>query len=263
MRILGLDHGTTRIGVATSDETGVIASPVCHWKAEPFEEMLAELKRFIADRSVGLIVVGMPRNMDGTYGESAARVREWLRPGVPVFKKTDSTLRGNIAAELGALGVVTDVSSKASVDALADQTYSRFGRADIVFNNAGVAVGGPTIEMTHADWEWLMAVNLWGPIHGVEAFVPRMVEAAGSARNTRDRGHVLEGLAVALANIDEFIAIIRNAPTPPVAKAELMTRSWDSKLVREMLTRSRADGDRKSTRLNSSHVALSRMPSSA
>jgi DNA gyrase subunit A len=53
---------------------------------------------------------------------------------------------------------------------------------------------------------------------------------------------VLEGLAVALANIDEFIAIIRNAPTPPVAKAALMTRSWDSKLVREMLTRSRMDG---------------------
>ena len=61
-------------------------------------------------------------------------------------------------------------------------------------------------------------------------------------RKARDRGHVLEGLAVALANIDEFIAIIRNAPTPPVAKAELMLRSWDSKLVREMLTRTRADG---------------------
>jgi DNA gyrase subunit A len=61
-------------------------------------------------------------------------------------------------------------------------------------------------------------------------------------RKARDRGHVLEGLAVALGNIDEFISIIRNAPTPPVAKAELMTRSWASKLVREMLTRSRADG---------------------
>jgi DNA gyrase subunit A len=61
-------------------------------------------------------------------------------------------------------------------------------------------------------------------------------------RKARERGHVLEGLAVALANIDEFIAIIRNAPTPPVAKTELMSRSWDSKLVREMLTRSRADG---------------------
>ncbi len=61
-------------------------------------------------------------------------------------------------------------------------------------------------------------------------------------RKARERGHVLEGLAVALANIDEFIAIIRNAPTPPVAKAELLTKSWDSKLVREMLTRTREDG---------------------
>ena len=61
-------------------------------------------------------------------------------------------------------------------------------------------------------------------------------------RKARERGHVLEGLAVALANIDEFIAIIRSAPTPPVAKVELMNRRWDSKLVREMLTRTRADG---------------------
>lgn len=56
-------------------------------------------------------------------------------------------------------------------------------------------------------------------------------------RKARDRGHVLEGLAVALANIDEFIAIIKAAPTPPVAKAELMMRAWDSSLVREMLSR--------------------------
>ena len=61
-------------------------------------------------------------------------------------------------------------------------------------------------------------------------------------RKARERGHVLEGLAVALANIDDFIAIIRNAPTPPVAKAELMLRPWDSTLVREMLTRTRVDG---------------------
>ncbi len=61
-------------------------------------------------------------------------------------------------------------------------------------------------------------------------------------RKARERGHVLEGLAVALANIDEFIAIIRNAPTPPVAKSELMARSWDSALVRSLLTRAREDG---------------------
>jgi len=56
-------------------------------------------------------------------------------------------------------------------------------------------------------------------------------------RKARERGHVLEGLAVALANIDDFIAIIRAAPTPPVAKSELMSRAWDSSTVREMLAR--------------------------
>jgi DNA gyrase subunit A len=61
-------------------------------------------------------------------------------------------------------------------------------------------------------------------------------------RKARERGHVLEGLAVALANIDEFIAIIRNAPTPPVAKTELMSKPWDSQLVRTMLTRAKTDG---------------------
>jgi DNA gyrase subunit A len=60
-------------------------------------------------------------------------------------------------------------------------------------------------------------------------------------KEARKRGHVLEGLAVALANIDEFIAIIKAAPTPPVAKTALMARAWDSSLVREMLTRSGTD----------------------
>jgi DNA gyrase subunit A len=60
-------------------------------------------------------------------------------------------------------------------------------------------------------------------------------------RKARERGHVLEGLAVALANIDEFIAIIKAAPTPPIAKQELMARPWDSSLVREMLSRAESE----------------------
>ncbi len=61
-------------------------------------------------------------------------------------------------------------------------------------------------------------------------------------RKARERGHVLEGLAVALANIDEFIAIIKAAPTPPIAKQELMNKAWDSSLVREMLKRTGEEG---------------------
>jgi DNA gyrase subunit A len=60
-------------------------------------------------------------------------------------------------------------------------------------------------------------------------------------RKARERGHVLEGLAVALANIDEFIETIKASPTPPVAKAALMSKSWDSAMVREMLSRAQGE----------------------
>src|ERR1700744_4793763 len=60
-------------------------------------------------------------------------------------------------------------------------------------------------------------------------------------KKARERGHGLEGQAVALANIDEFIKVIKESPTPPVAKTALMSRSWDSPLVREMISRAAAD----------------------
>ena len=88
------------------------------------------------------------------------------------------------ADELGAEAVVCDVSDKAAVDALADRAFERFGAVHLVFNNAGVAVAGPLWEMTHEDWRWTIDVDLWGPIHGVEAFLPRMVAQ-------RQGGHVL------------------------------------------------------------------------
>jgi DNA gyrase subunit A len=63
-------------------------------------------------------------------------------------------------------------------------------------------------------------------------------------RKARDRGHVLEGLAVALANVDDMIAIIKAAPTPPEAKKELMARSWNSPVVEEMLKRAAMEASR-------------------
>jgi NAD(P)-dependent dehydrogenase (short-subunit alcohol dehydrogenase family) len=79
------------------------------------------------------------------------------------------------AAELGALGVHCDVTDLHSMQHLADQAFDTFGAVHIVFNNAGVALEGPIVEMTHADWQWTLDVNLWGPIHGVEAFLARMI----------------------------------------------------------------------------------------
>ena len=77
-------------------------------------------------------------------------------------------------------------------------------------------------------------------------------------RKARERGHVLEGLAVALANIDEFIETIKASPTPPVAKAALMSKSWDSSMVREMLARAEgeAPGGREAFRPEGLHKSF-------
>lgn len=72
-------------------------------------------------------------------------------------------------------GVVCDVGRLADVENLADVAFARMGAVHIVFHNAGVAIGGPMSQMKHSDWEWLVRVNLWGPIHGVETFLPRMI----------------------------------------------------------------------------------------
>jgi len=73
------------------------------------------------------------------------------------------------------VGIPTDVSDKAAVDHVAAVCDDRFGGVDIVYLNAGVGTSGPTVEATHDDWRWVIGVNLWGPIHGVEAFLPRLV----------------------------------------------------------------------------------------
>ena len=78
MRILALDHGTKRIGVAVSDELKLIAQPLEFVPAEPFPAFLARLKTLLAEKEVELVLVGMPRNMNGTYGPAAAKVEEFI-----------------------------------------------------------------------------------------------------------------------------------------------------------------------------------------
>lgn len=78
MRILALDHGTVRIGVAVSDELRMIASPLEQIPAEPFGDLLARLKTLIREKEVELILVGLPRNMDGSYGPAALKVQEFV-----------------------------------------------------------------------------------------------------------------------------------------------------------------------------------------
>ena len=78
MRILALDHGTKRIGVAVSDETKTIAQPLEFIPPEPFAGFLDRLKQLIREKEVELILIGLPRNMDGSYGQAAEKVQTFV-----------------------------------------------------------------------------------------------------------------------------------------------------------------------------------------
>jgi len=78
VRILAIDHGTRRIGIAVSDELKMIAQPLEFIPAEPWEAFLARLKELLQEKDVELILVGMPRNMDGSHGPAAAKVQRFI-----------------------------------------------------------------------------------------------------------------------------------------------------------------------------------------
>ena len=74
------------------------------------------------------------------------------------------------------LGIVVDVSDREQVAHLADETYNRFGKANILCNNAGVYSGAPIQLATLADWDWVLGLNQFGVIYGVSSFLPRMLK---------------------------------------------------------------------------------------
>ncbi len=84
------------------------------------------------------------------------------------------------------LTVRTDVSKASDVETLAEQAFKTFGGVHILCNNAGVAPGGVIWEVSEKDWQWTLGVNVWGVIHGIRAFVPRMIaqDAEGHVVNT-------------------------------------------------------------------------------
>ncbi|QBD74940.1 SDR family NAD(P)-dependent oxidoreductase [Ktedonosporobacter rubrisoli] len=74
------------------------------------------------------------------------------------------------------LAIPTDVSQAAEVETLARKAFETYSEVHLLFNNAGVGAGKTAWESTLADWEWVLGVNLWGVIHGIHFFVPRMLE---------------------------------------------------------------------------------------
>ena len=123
MRILALDHGTKRVGVAVSDETKTIAQPLEYILTEPFAPFLERLKKLIVEKEVEIILVGMPRNMDGSYGPAAQKVETFvavLRGAITVPIKTlDERLTTAQANRVLIQGNVRRDKRKENVDKMA------------------------------------------------------------------------------------------------------------------------------------------------
>ena len=123
MRILALDHGSKRIGVAVSDETKTIAQPLEFVLAEPFDKFLARLKAIIQEKQVELLLVGMPRNMDGSYGPAAQKVETFvgvLKTAITVpIKMWDERLTSSQANKILIQGGVRRDKRKEKVDKMA------------------------------------------------------------------------------------------------------------------------------------------------
>jgi putative holliday junction resolvase len=123
MRILAIDHGTKRIGIAISDELKSIAQPLEFIPAEPFDQFLIRLKTLIREMQVEQILVGLPRNMNGSYGPAALKVQEFvavLKPtiGIPI-RTWDERLTSAQANRLLIAANVSREKRKEKVDKMA------------------------------------------------------------------------------------------------------------------------------------------------
>lgn len=123
MRILAIDHGSKRIGIAVSDELKMIAQPLEFILAAPFPAFLARLNELINEKEVELILIGMPRNMDGSYGPAAQKVEEFVEAlkdlvSMPV-KLWDERLTSAQANRVLIQGNVRRDKRKEKVDAMA------------------------------------------------------------------------------------------------------------------------------------------------
>ena len=115
---------------------------------------------------------GIGRAIGLALGDAGAHV---------VVADIDTPLAEQTAGEIAARGVrslavETDVAERDSVEALAERACEEFGAVHLLFNNAGVAMHGSLAEMSEQDWQWVLSVNLWGQLHGVRAFLPRIRE---------------------------------------------------------------------------------------
>ena len=127
----------------------------------------------------------------GASGIGKGIARQLIAEGVHVvIADIERDALAKTAAEIGAIGVETDVSDAASVEALAKEACNRFGTVHIVCNNAGIGPMARVEDLTLDDWTWMLGVNLWGVIHGIHAFLPIL-------KVNPDGGHIVNTASMA------------------------------------------------------------------
>jgi len=126
----------------------------------------------------------------GASGIGAALARRFAREGAAgiVVADLDEAQAQAVAAEVGGLGLRTDVSDEAQVQTLIEQATGRYGRVDVLCSNAGVATGGG-LQASNADWQRLWDVNLMAHVYGARAVVPQML--------ARGEGYLLQTASAA------------------------------------------------------------------
>ena len=151
----------------------------------------------------------------GASGIGRALAIRFAREGANVVvADLDAAGMESVAAEARGLGVKaltvrTDVSELPQVEALATRAFEAFGSVHLLCNNAGVAAWGGLESASHRDWQWVLGVNLWGVIHGVEAFVPRMIARGepGHIVNTASMAGLVASKGLGVYNTSKYAVV--------------------------------------------------------
>jgi NAD(P)-dependent dehydrogenase (short-subunit alcohol dehydrogenase family) len=151
----------------------------------------------------------------GASGIGRALAYAFAREGANVVvADVDDAGAETVAAEVRghgvkSLGVRTDVTELGQVQALAERAFDAFGAVHVLCNNAGVAAWGGLETATHRDWQWVLGVNLWGVIHGIEAFVPRMIALGepGHIVNTASMAGLIASKGLGVYNASKYAVV--------------------------------------------------------
>ena len=151
----------------------------------------------------------------GASGIGRALIQRFAREGANVVvADLDDAGMAAVAGEAQALGVKalavrTDVADLAQMQALAARAFEAFGAVHVLCNNAGVAMWGGLESATHRDWQWVLGVNLWGVIHGIETFVPRMIAGGegGHIVNTASMAGLIASKGLGVYNTSKYAVV--------------------------------------------------------